>query len=150
METIRSEKLYAKFSKYEFWIRKVKFLRHTISDVGILEDPSKDQNRWEFVSTDDTDMNSPNSRSRWPTVVVHLELLANYGTSYDFDPEGSDPWLGKEEKGEKPLELQVRNQIPLEVSLWVGLIRFVKCEKLYSRELGLPRFLPESALYLTN
>ena len=41
METLRAEKLYAKFLKCEFWIRKVNFLGHVISKEGIHVDPSK-------------------------------------------------------------------------------------------------------------
>ena len=35
------EKLYAKFSKCEFWIRRVEFLGHVVSEEGIHVDPSK-------------------------------------------------------------------------------------------------------------
>ena len=41
LETLRSEKLYAKFSKCEFWIRRVEFLGHMVSEEGIHVDPSK-------------------------------------------------------------------------------------------------------------
>ena len=41
LETLRTEKLYAKFSKCEFWIRKVAFLGHVVSEEGIHVDPSK-------------------------------------------------------------------------------------------------------------
>lgn len=41
METLREKKLYAKFSKCEFWIRKVDFLGHVVSEDGIHLDPSK-------------------------------------------------------------------------------------------------------------
>jgi hypothetical protein len=33
--------LYAKFSKCEFWIKKVPFLGHVVSPEGITVDPSK-------------------------------------------------------------------------------------------------------------
>ncbi|GJV30616.1 hypothetical protein Tco_1387064 [Tanacetum coccineum] len=36
-----AEKLYAKFSKCEFWLREVQFLRHVINGNGIHVDPSK-------------------------------------------------------------------------------------------------------------
>ena len=39
--TLRREKLYAKFSKCEFWIRRVEFLGHVVSEEGIHVDPSK-------------------------------------------------------------------------------------------------------------
>jgi hypothetical protein len=40
---LREHKLYAKFSKCEFWLDSVKFLGHTISSEGIYVDPSKVQ-----------------------------------------------------------------------------------------------------------
>jgi hypothetical protein len=41
LEKLRSNKLYAKFSKCEFWITKVTFLGHVISTGGVSVDPGK-------------------------------------------------------------------------------------------------------------
>jgi hypothetical protein len=41
LQRLRDHKLYAKFSKCEFWLNSVKFLGHTISKNGIFVDPSK-------------------------------------------------------------------------------------------------------------
>nr|GEU45454.1 putative reverse transcriptase domain-containing protein [Tanacetum cinerariifolium] len=41
LELIKKEKLYAKFSKCEFWISKVQFLGHVINSRGIHVDPAK-------------------------------------------------------------------------------------------------------------
>ncbi|GJY06079.1 putative reverse transcriptase domain-containing protein [Tanacetum coccineum] len=38
---VKKEKLYAKFSKCEFWLREVQFLGHVINGNGIHVDPSK-------------------------------------------------------------------------------------------------------------
>ena len=35
LETLRNEQLYEKLSKCEFWLRKVSFLRHIVSEEGI-------------------------------------------------------------------------------------------------------------------
>jgi hypothetical protein len=43
LQRLRDHKLYAKFSKCEFWVQSVKFLGHTISHDGISVDPSKVQ-----------------------------------------------------------------------------------------------------------
>src|SRR5579883_402780 len=43
LQRLRDHKLYAKFSKCEFWLDSVKFLGHTISSGGIAVDPSKVQ-----------------------------------------------------------------------------------------------------------
>ncbi|GJR05111.1 putative reverse transcriptase domain-containing protein [Tanacetum coccineum] len=41
LELLKKEELYAKFSKCEFWISKVQFLRHVIDSQGIHVDPAK-------------------------------------------------------------------------------------------------------------
>jgi hypothetical protein len=41
LQQLRDHQLYAKFSKCEFWINEVSFLRHVISSEGITVDPSK-------------------------------------------------------------------------------------------------------------
>jgi hypothetical protein len=40
---LRDHKLYAKFSKCEFWLKKVPFLGHILSKNGVSVDPSKVQ-----------------------------------------------------------------------------------------------------------
>ena len=41
LEILRKEKLYAKWSKSEFWLKQVQFLGHVIGKEGIMVDPSK-------------------------------------------------------------------------------------------------------------
>nr|GEW48817.1 putative reverse transcriptase domain-containing protein [Tanacetum cinerariifolium] len=41
LELLKKEKLYAKFSKCDFWLREVQFLGHVINGDGIHVDPSK-------------------------------------------------------------------------------------------------------------
>jgi hypothetical protein len=41
LEKLRSNQLYAKFSKCEFWLTEITFLRHVISAGGVSVDPSK-------------------------------------------------------------------------------------------------------------
>ncbi|PKU68675.1 putative mitochondrial protein [Dendrobium catenatum] len=43
LETLRQHQFYAKFSKYEFWLKSISFLGHMVSDEGILVDPQKIQ-----------------------------------------------------------------------------------------------------------
>ncbi|GJU72182.1 hypothetical protein Tco_1263587 [Tanacetum coccineum] len=53
LELIKKEKLYAKFSKCEFWLREVQFLGHVINRDGIHVDPSKIEvvKNWEAPRT---------------------------------------------------------------------------------------------------
>jgi hypothetical protein len=41
LSRLREHKLYAKFSKCEFWLKKVSFLGHVLSGEGISVDPTK-------------------------------------------------------------------------------------------------------------
>ncbi|GJT57279.1 putative nucleotidyltransferase, ribonuclease H [Tanacetum coccineum] len=41
LETLRKEKLYAKFSKCEFWLQEVQFIGHVINSEGLKVDPVK-------------------------------------------------------------------------------------------------------------
>ncbi|GJV73784.1 putative reverse transcriptase domain-containing protein [Tanacetum coccineum] len=41
LKLLKKEKLYAKFSKCEFWLREVQFIGHVINGNGIHVDPSK-------------------------------------------------------------------------------------------------------------
>ena len=41
LEMLGEKKLYAKFSKCEFWIDSVSFLGHVVSKDGVIVDPSK-------------------------------------------------------------------------------------------------------------
>ncbi|KAA0059072.1 ty3-gypsy retrotransposon protein [Cucumis melo var. makuwa] len=41
LETLRANKLYAKFSKCEFWLKQVSFLGRVVSKAGVSVDPAK-------------------------------------------------------------------------------------------------------------
>ncbi|KAA0065937.1 ty3-gypsy retrotransposon protein [Cucumis melo var. makuwa] len=41
LQTLRDNKLYAKFSKCEFWLKQVFFLGHVVSKAGVSVDPAK-------------------------------------------------------------------------------------------------------------
>ena len=53
LQTLREHKLFSKFSKCEFWLKKIQFLGHIISDEGIRVDPSKIQDivNWKRPTT---------------------------------------------------------------------------------------------------
>src|SRR5436190_9707357 len=53
LQVLRDNKLYAKYSKCEFWMKEVKFLGHIVSEKGISVDPSKIESvtEWERPKT---------------------------------------------------------------------------------------------------
>ncbi|GJW97296.1 putative nucleotidyltransferase, ribonuclease H [Tanacetum coccineum] len=73
LEMLKKERLYAKFSKCEFWLREVQFLGHVINGDGIHVDPSKieDVKNWEAPRT--------------PFEVCSFLGLAGYYRSKTFD-----------------------------------------------------------------
>jgi hypothetical protein len=50
---LRDHQLYTKFSKCEFWLKRVPFLGHVLSEDGISVDPSKVQEvmNWKALTT---------------------------------------------------------------------------------------------------
>ncbi|GJX02998.1 hypothetical protein Tco_0188914 [Tanacetum coccineum] len=53
LELLKDQKLYAKFSKYEFWLQEVHFLSHVVNAKGIHVDPAKVEaiKKWEVPRT---------------------------------------------------------------------------------------------------
>nr|GFA79396.1 putative reverse transcriptase domain-containing protein [Tanacetum cinerariifolium] len=66
LKFLKKEELYAKFSKYEFWIPKVQFLGHVIDNQGIYVDPAKIESVKDWAS--------PKS----PTEIRQFRGLAGY------------------------------------------------------------------------
>jgi hypothetical protein len=59
LQKLRDQKLYAKLSKCEFWLKQVAFLGHVISKGGIFVDPSKVQDMLSWkASTSVSDIQS--------------------------------------------------------------------------------------------
>ncbi|GJT12667.1 putative reverse transcriptase domain-containing protein [Tanacetum coccineum] len=66
LELLKKEKLYAKFSKCEFWIPKVQFLGHVIDSRGIHVDPAKIESIKDWASP------------KTPTKICQFLGLAGY------------------------------------------------------------------------
>ncbi|GJY31789.1 putative reverse transcriptase domain-containing protein [Tanacetum coccineum] len=59
LELLKKEKLYAKFSKCEFWLQEVQFLGHVINGDGIHVDPNKIEAEMAFQTLKDKLCNAP-------------------------------------------------------------------------------------------
>ncbi|GJW04728.1 putative reverse transcriptase domain-containing protein [Tanacetum coccineum] len=83
LELLKKEKLYAKFSKCEFWIPKVQFLGHIIDSRGIHVDPSKIESIKDWAS------------HKTPTEICQFLGLAGYYQSAPIMalPEGSEDFV---------------------------------------------------------
>ncbi|GJR23549.1 putative reverse transcriptase domain-containing protein [Tanacetum coccineum] len=83
LELLKKEKLYAKFSKCEFWIPKVQFLGHVIDSRGIHVDPAKIESIKDWASP------------KTPTEIHQFLGLAGYYQSAPILdlPEGSEDFV---------------------------------------------------------
>ncbi|GJT32855.1 putative reverse transcriptase domain-containing protein [Tanacetum coccineum] len=82
LDLLRKEKLYAKFSKCEFWLQEVHFLRHVVNHDGIHVDPSKIEAVKNHKSLQHIfDQKELNMRQRrW------LELFSDYECEIKYHP----------------------------------------------------------------
>ncbi|GJX50032.1 putative reverse transcriptase domain-containing protein [Tanacetum coccineum] len=94
---LKEEKLYAKFSKYEFWLSKVQFLSHMIDSEGIHVDPAKIEAIKDWASP------------KTPTEIRQfLELLSDYDCEIRYHPRKANmvaDALSQKERS-KPLRVQ--------------------------------------------
>ncbi|KAA0046203.1 DNA/RNA polymerases superfamily protein [Cucumis melo var. makuwa] len=72
LETLRSNKLYAKFSKCEFWLKKVAFLGHVMSSEGVSVDPAK------IEALKSHEQNYPTHDLELAAVVFALKIWRHY------------------------------------------------------------------------
>ncbi|GJT33122.1 putative reverse transcriptase domain-containing protein [Tanacetum coccineum] len=81
LELLRKEKLYAKFSKCEFWLQEVHFLGHVVNHEGIHVDPSKIKavKSWK-ASTTPSEKELNMRQRRW------LELFSDYECKIKYHP----------------------------------------------------------------
>ncbi|GJY61785.1 putative reverse transcriptase domain-containing protein [Tanacetum coccineum] len=100
LELLKKEKLYAKFSKCEFWISKVQFLGHVIDSEGIHVDPAKIEaiKDWLILSHNGA---SSIIRILLDTSKILLKGFKKYRQTTDqAHPEGSAPILALPEGSE--------------------------------------------------
>nr|GEW66386.1 retrotransposon protein, putative, Ty3-gypsy subclass [Tanacetum cinerariifolium] len=79
LKLLKDEKLYAKFSKCDFWLNSVQFLGHVIDSSGIDVDPAKNEaiKSW-AVPTIPTDENYTTNDLELGAVVFALRLWRHY------------------------------------------------------------------------
>ncbi|GJR89518.1 hypothetical protein Tco_0213529 [Tanacetum coccineum] len=142
LESLRKEKLYAKFSKSEFWLEEVHFLGHVlykkISRCKVGKDLYGWDNSKEWNSGDDQLI------LRWTIYIVVLadaaESVRDTTNKVVLIKEklkaARDHQKSYADKRRKPLGFQVGYRVLLKVSSWKGIVRFGKQGKLASGYIG--------------
>ncbi|GJV58940.1 putative reverse transcriptase domain-containing protein [Tanacetum coccineum] len=100
LELLKKEKLYAKFSKCDFWIRIVQFLGHLIDSQGLHVDPAKIKGRFikDFseIAKSLTELTQKNKKYIWgENQESAFQLLKQklYEASILALPEGNDNFV---------------------------------------------------------
>ncbi|GJY57862.1 putative reverse transcriptase domain-containing protein [Tanacetum coccineum] len=165
-ELLKKEKMYAKFSKCEFWLQEVHFLGHVVNQNGIHMDQSKIKavKNWKAPTTP-SEIRSFFRVSRiLPALYWSPILWAEIGESSLIGPElvqettdkvvlikeklkaARDHQKSYADNRRKPLEFEVGDRELLKVSPWKGVIRFGKKGKLAPRYVGLFEILERIGL----
>ena len=74
LELLKKERLYAKFSKGELWLKEVQFLGHVINSDGIHVDPAK----IEAIKNWDVPTTTTESRSFLGLVSYYRRFISNF------------------------------------------------------------------------
>nr|GEU90122.1 putative reverse transcriptase domain-containing protein [Tanacetum cinerariifolium] len=83
LEFLKKEKLYAKFSKCEFWLQEVHFLGHMVNQNGIHVDPSKIEavKNWKAPTTPSEIRSFSGLIGYYQSVIANFSKIANPITS---------------------------------------------------------------------
>ncbi|GJZ37503.1 putative reverse transcriptase domain-containing protein [Tanacetum coccineum] len=87
LELLKKEELYAKFSKYDFWLSRVQFFRHVIVSEGIHVDPAKIESIKDWASPKTLTKKSSIFRSCQLLPTIYQRFLEDCQTYNKVDSE---------------------------------------------------------------
>ncbi|KAI3745140.1 hypothetical protein L1987_58244 [Smallanthus sonchifolius] len=107
LDLLKKEQLYAKFSKCEFWLKKVQFLGHIVNEKGIHVDPAKIEvvKNWQAPKTP-TEVRSflglagyyRRFISNFSKIAVPLIALTHKGKLYEWGPKQEEAFQTLKQK----------------------------------------------------
>ena len=86
LEVLKNEKLYAKFSKCDFWIQEVQFWGHVVNQEGIMVDPAKIEVITKWGTTKESYRNPMLFWISWILSKIYPRLFFNRYSINNFDP----------------------------------------------------------------
>ncbi|GKA52404.1 putative reverse transcriptase domain-containing protein [Tanacetum coccineum] len=118
LELLKKEKLYAKFSKCDFWIRIVQFLRHLIDSQGLHVDPAKIEAVKNWAS---------------PTTPTEIRQFLGLAAPILALPEGNDDFVVYCDASHQGLGAHILDQKELNMRQrrWLELLADYDCEIRY-------------------
>nr|GEU32029.1 putative reverse transcriptase domain-containing protein [Tanacetum cinerariifolium] len=151
LELLKKERLYAKFSKCDFWLDLIQFLGHVIDRIGVHVDPPKIEaiKSWvaptmptkvrQFLRLDGYYMSAPIlalSEGTEDFVVYYDASLKGYGAVLMQREKVITRQKSYTDKRTKLLEFEVGDMVLLKASPWKGAMHFGKRRKLSPRYTG--------------
>ncbi|GJT08073.1 putative reverse transcriptase domain-containing protein [Tanacetum coccineum] len=127
LELLKKEKLYAKFSKCDFWISIVQFLEHVIDSQGIHVDPAKIEavKNWASPTTPTEGENQESAFQLLKLKLCEAPILAL--------PEGNDDFFVYCDASHQGLSAHILDQKDLNMRQrrWLELLADYDCEIRY-------------------
>nr|GEX60117.1 hypothetical protein [Tanacetum cinerariifolium] len=114
LELLKKEKLYAKFSKCDFWLESVQFLGYVTDSNGVHVDPAKKNKRYEWGMEEDEAFQTLKQKLCSAPILTLPEGTENFIVYCDASLKGF---------GEKELNIRQRR--------WIGLLSDYDCEICY-------------------
>ncbi|GKA61578.1 putative reverse transcriptase domain-containing protein [Tanacetum coccineum] len=98
LELLKKKKLYAKFSKCDFWLESVQFLGHVINNKGVHVDPAKKNKKYEWGTEEDKAFQTLNQKLCSVPILALPEGAENFVVYYDASHKGYEVVLMQREK----------------------------------------------------
>nr|GEU67216.1 putative reverse transcriptase domain-containing protein [Tanacetum cinerariifolium] len=114
LKLLKNEKLYAKFSKCDFWLESVQFLGHVIDSNGVHVDPAKKNKRYEWGMEEDEAFQTQKQKLCSAPILALPKGTENFIVYCDASLKGF---------GAKELNMRQRR--------WIGLLSDYDCEIRY-------------------
>ncbi|GJV47615.1 putative reverse transcriptase domain-containing protein [Tanacetum coccineum] len=117
LELLKKEKLYAKFSKCEFWIPKL--IKQKLCSAPILALPEGSEDFVVYCDASHKGLGAVLMQREKVIVLISTDRQKSY-----------------DDRKRKPMEFEIRDRVILKVSPWKGVVRFGKRGKLNPRYVG--------------
>ncbi|GJV77943.1 putative reverse transcriptase domain-containing protein [Tanacetum coccineum] len=131
LELLKKERLYAKFSKCEFWLQEVHFLGHVVNHNGIRVDPSKIEavKNWKAPTTPSEIRLFLGLAGFYRSFIVNFSKIAKPLTSLT-QKNKKYKWGAEQEEAFQTLKI-IYKELNMRQMRWIELFSDYECEIRY-------------------
>nr|GEX52249.1 hypothetical protein [Tanacetum cinerariifolium] len=108
LELLKNKKLYARFSKYDFWLKSVQFLGHVIDSNGVHVDHAKKNKKYEWGMEEEEAFQTLKQKLCFAPILSLPEGTKNFIVYCDASLKGFGAVLMQREKTEAMKEENVK------------------------------------------